>query len=68
MPQLFRIGKYIIYFWSNEINRSSLSMFMSQKVIQYRMPPKYGLLKMGMRYYAIIIHIFRKENYGCCFE
>ena len=45
MPQLFKIGNYWVYFWSNEgipVEPVHVHVLL---IALYRMPPKYGLLE-----------------------
>lgn len=42
MPQIFRIGAYIVYFWSNENDPLEQSMCILQKAELQQTEQKYG--------------------------
>ena len=43
MPQIFKIGSYTVYFWSNEGKPSNQSMSILQKDVQLLLEQKSGL-------------------------
>ena len=63
MPQVLRIGPYILYFWSNENDSlEPVHIYISQKDELFRVRQKFGSQARGERSYAIIIQEFLR---GC---
>ncbi len=43
MPQIFKMGEYCIYFWTNENNPLNQSTYISSKESLPKMQQRYGL-------------------------
>lgn len=56
MPQIFKIGSYWVYFWTNEMNHLNLSMYL--KEVPRQMPRKSGLPRLENAVWHIIIPEF----------
>lgn len=64
MPQIFKIGSYTVYFWSNEGKLLNRSMSILQKDARLLPEPKYGSPVLGKLSSQKIPQTFRLRFYG----
>lgn len=62
MPQIFKIGSYVIYFQSNEGDPIEPTYIHVSEGVSLKMLLKYGLRKLGGAFYVTTIPIFLKGN------
>lgn len=62
MPQIFKIGSYVIYFQPNEGDPIEPTYIHVSEGVSLKMLLKYGLRKLGGAFYVTTIPIFLKGN------